>query len=84
MHLDDLIVVQRTLGFRYEDDGPAEHYQWICPPCRRALVAIAQARPFGREIVSRTPVQAAPTPVFANPGLGSGPLGGEDRDNFHA
>src|SRR5262245_1959779 len=44
MHVEDLIGVQRRLGFRYEDDGPVAHYQWICPPCRRALVAIAQGR----------------------------------------
>jgi hypothetical protein len=83
MHVDDLIDVQSALGFRYDADGPVEHYQWICPPCRRALVVLAQARPFGREVAARAPEQAAPTPTFANPGFGSGPLGGEDRDNFH-
>jgi hypothetical protein len=83
MHVDDLIDVERALGFRYEDDGRVEHYQWICPPCRRALVAIAQARSFGRELATRAPGQSAPTPAFVNPGLGSGPLGSEDRSNFH-
>ena len=24
-------------------DGPAGHYQWICPRCRRVLLALAQA-----------------------------------------
>jgi hypothetical protein len=84
MHLDDLITVQHALGFRYEDDGPVGHYQWICPPCRRALVAIAQARAFGREVAAHGPDRPAATPAFANPGLGSGPLGSEDRANFHA
>jgi hypothetical protein len=44
MHVEDLIQVERELGYRYElTDSPAEHYQWICPRCRRALLAIAQA-----------------------------------------
>jgi hypothetical protein len=79
MHVQDLIDVQRELGFRYEADGPLEHYQWICPPCRRALVATAQARTFGRE----TSAGSSAMPAFANPGLGSGPLGAEDGSNFH-
>jgi hypothetical protein len=44
MHVEDLIEVERTLGYRYELAGDAEHYQWICPRCRRALLAIAQAK----------------------------------------
>jgi len=83
MHVDDLIDVQHALGFRFEDDGQVAHYQWICPPCRRALVAIAQARSFGRELAARVPGQPTPTPAYANPGVGSGPLGSEDRSNFH-
>ncbi len=83
MHVDDLISVQRALGFTYETDGPVEHYQWICPPCRRTLVAIAQGRPFGREIAAPSPDRPTPAPTYANPGLGSGPLGSEDRNNFH-
>jgi hypothetical protein len=44
MHVEDLIQVERELGYQYELAGsPAEHYQWICPRCRRALLAIAQA-----------------------------------------
>jgi hypothetical protein len=81
MHVEDLIGVQRELGFRYEDDGPAGHYQWICPPCRRALVVVAQGRTFGRETVPRE--ARVPTPAHANPGVGSGPLGREDHENFH-
>ncbi len=26
---------ERQLGYRYEMAGDAEHYQWICPSCRR-------------------------------------------------
>jgi len=40
----DLIEVERRLGFRYEMDDPAgpDHYQRICPRCRRALFGLAQ------------------------------------------
>jgi hypothetical protein len=38
----DLIVVERQLGFRYELAGEREHYQRICPRCRRALFGLAQ------------------------------------------
>lgn len=39
----DLMTVERELGFRYELRGRAEHYQQICPRCRRALYGLAQA-----------------------------------------
>ena len=36
MHIQDLITVERQLGYRYETkDSATEHYQWICPRCRR-------------------------------------------------
>lgn len=39
----DLATVERELGFRYElRGGPADHYQQICPSCRRALFGLAQ------------------------------------------
>jgi hypothetical protein len=38
----DLIPVERDLGFRYEIEGPARHYQNICPRCRRSLFGLAQ------------------------------------------
>lgn len=45
----DLTVVERELGFRYElDKGPAEHYQQICPRCRRALFGLAQGARWAR------------------------------------
>ena len=47
IHIDDLITVQKQLGYRYElpdASGKAEHYQRICPKCRRAMLAIAQGR----------------------------------------
>ena len=37
MHVQDLITVEKQLGYKYElNQSPTEHYQWICPPCRRA------------------------------------------------
>jgi hypothetical protein len=44
MHIEDLIAVERELGYRYEiERAPTPHYQWICPACRRALVCLAHA-----------------------------------------
>lgn len=45
MHVEDLIDVERKLGYRYElTNNPAQHYQRVCPRCRRAMLAIAQGR----------------------------------------
>lgn len=86
-HAEDLIAVERQLGFRYECSDPAvEHYQWICPPCRRALLALAQGglwREERRGIVVERGDRKPSTPAYANPGTGEGPLGREDARNFH-
>ena len=44
MMVRDLITVERELGFTYEMDAAtgADHYQHICPRCRRALFGLAQ------------------------------------------
>jgi hypothetical protein len=44
MMMRDLMTVERELGFTYEMDAgsAAEHYQQICPRCRRALFGLAQ------------------------------------------
>ena len=44
MQVDDLIQVERQLGYRYEMNGAADHYQRICPRCRRVSLALAQGR----------------------------------------
>ena len=45
IHIDDLIVVERELGYRYDWPGhPAGHYQHVCPACRRKMLALAQGR----------------------------------------
>ena len=40
----DLAEVERQLGFSYEmkPEKGADHYQQICPRCRRALFGLAQ------------------------------------------
>lgn len=87
MHVEDLIEVQRQLGFRYEiPGGKVEHYQWICPPCRRASFALAQGGLWHGRRGGGVPApagQALPMPVYVNSGAGQGPLGSEDADNFH-
>jgi hypothetical protein len=42
--VDDLEIVERELGFSYEMSGAdgIEHYQQVCPRCRRALFGLAQ------------------------------------------
>lgn len=81
MKVQDLIETERGLGFDYEMDGGAEHYQWICPPCRRAMFALAQGRLWNGSAGERE--GPAPMPVYGNPGMGEGPLGREDASNFH-
>lgn len=45
MHVEDLIEVERQLGYRYEMNvGPTDHYQRVCPRCRRRLLAAAQGQ----------------------------------------
>ena len=87
MHVLDLIEVERQLGYRYEiPDTDAEHYQWICPPCRRASFVAAQSLMWrgvrgGASLPAST--RPLPTPVHVNPGRGAGPLDSEDAENFH-
>ena len=49
IQIDDLIEVERQLGYRYELSAPrsplpVSHYQRICPACRRSLLAISQGQ----------------------------------------
>jgi hypothetical protein len=87
LHVEDLIQTEQALGYHYEMAGTAvEHYQWICPPCRRAILILAQAQlwqPERHGITVTVAEGTPPTPVYVNPGLGEGPLGEEDAQNFH-
>src|SRR5262249_15212380 len=45
MQIEDLIKIEKALGFQYEmEQGETDHYQRICPRCRRAMLAMAQGR----------------------------------------
>jgi hypothetical protein len=86
LHVEDLIQVERMLGYRYEmAESKAEHYQWICPPCRRAMLALAQDRLWraarGRSGYEMSSSRASPS--YVNAAIGAGPLGDEDQRNFH-
>lgn len=84
MHVEDLIEVEKQLGYSYEMNGPVEHYQWICPPCRRSLFVVSQGRVWRDEHGdSFFGVEVMPVPTLGNTGLNQGPLGDEDRRNFH-
>ena len=50
MHVNDLKGVLDELGFNYRFATPhgEVHYQDICPPCRRRLVALNQGKAIGR------------------------------------
>jgi nitrate/nitrite transporter NarK len=51
MMVHDLIAVERELGFNYEMNpaAGADHYQEICPRCRRALFGLAQGALWRRD-----------------------------------
>ncbi len=87
MHVQDLITTEKQLGYNYEIPGTSvEHYQWICPRCRRAMLALAQGQLWQRQLGGESPalVSYTPsTPSYVNPGMGEGPLGHEDANNFH-
>jgi len=47
MHVDDLIEVERQLGYSYEmpeQGNGTDHYQRVCPRCRRAMFGLSQGR----------------------------------------
>ncbi|MFV0443472.1 MAG: MFS transporter [Planctomycetaceae bacterium] len=45
MHVEDLIEVERQLGYCYEfPEGLVDHYQRICPRCRRLSIVAVQSR----------------------------------------
>lgn len=47
MQVDDLISVESQLGYNYQMEGPIDHYQRVCPRCRRCLLALAQGERWG-------------------------------------
>jgi hypothetical protein len=53
MMVRDLAAVERQLGFAYELEPGAGHYQQICPRCRRALFGLAQGRAWAERATER-------------------------------
>jgi hypothetical protein len=88
LHVEDLIEVERRLGYRYEmSESSAVHYQWICPRCRRAMVVLAQGRTWSEQL-GGDPISTEIPPHLPQPSSGNaqadfGHLGEEDRRNFH-
>lgn len=52
MMIQDLITVERQLGFTYEC-ADAGHYQEICPACRRAMFGLAQGALWDQRLSER-------------------------------
>lgn len=48
MQVEDLKIVEQELGIDYRMTGAVDHYQQICPACRRKLLALNQGRLLGR------------------------------------
>lgn len=53
MMVRDLATIEQELGFSYEMDEGAGHYQHICPRCRRALFGLAQGRAWSESLTAR-------------------------------
>jgi len=54
MMVRDLIEVERQLGFSYESTASGvEHYQQVCPRCRRALFGLAQGALWNERLSER-------------------------------
>jgi hypothetical protein len=56
MMVQDLIAVEQQLGFDYRiKDSGAEHYQQICPKCRRAMFGLAQGAAWASSQTNESP-----------------------------
>ncbi|MCC7084568.1 MAG: MFS transporter [Pirellulales bacterium] len=44
MQIEDLIHVEKSVGYNYDLATSEQHYQWICPRCRRAMLGIVQGQ----------------------------------------
>jgi len=84
LHVEDLIKVEKKLGYDYNVEGELGHYQWVCPPCRRAGLALAQGALWsGVHGDFALPDAPQNTPVVGIPVISEGPLGSEDKQNLH-
>src|SRR5690606_30433948 len=53
MMVRDLMVVEKQLGFDYEMGAEGQHYQQVCPKCRRALFGLAQGALWQQHLSTR-------------------------------
>ncbi len=46
MHVQDLIEAETRLGYHYQlnSEDDKNHYQWVCPRCRRLMLGISQGQ----------------------------------------
>ena len=51
MHREDLKTILPELEFQYEHDSALEHWQHLCPSCRRKLVTLNQFRVVGQKFL---------------------------------
>ncbi|MCC6285485.1 MAG: MFS transporter [Phycisphaerales bacterium] len=75
MHIEDLISVERALGYAYDMPGdPSGHYQYVCPRCRRLTMALAQGRMWqagrGRPVTPRPGIVDVAALIDAEPAHG--------------
>lgn len=49
MHVNDMVKVQAQLGYAYEMEQGARHYQEVCPRCRRLMLGISQGKLWQRK-----------------------------------
>lgn len=58
MHIDDLIAVEKQLGYSYEiekrEGEQPSHYQRICPKCRRSMLALTQGELWAESLSDRS------------------------------
>jgi hypothetical protein len=88
LKVEDLIKVEKQLGYNYAiKDGETGHYQWVCPRCRRAMLVLAQGMAWrperAGEAIHTAEPPSMPQPQLGIPRIDFGPLGEEDRSNFH-
>ena len=86
MHAEDLIEVERQLGFHYEMRRTRHRTLPVdlpAVPARAARPGAGRSSGGASAAASRRARRPAPvTPAHANPGLGEGPLGDEDADEL--
>ncbi|MGA7617723.1 MAG: MFS transporter [Thermoanaerobaculia bacterium] len=59
IQIEDLMKVERKLGYHYAlERGGVDHYQRICPACRRSMLGVAQGRIWERSAGPNPPAES--------------------------